>query len=127
VKLAATTAAIFAATAMVLPTRATGSTRMPKSWHAPAYWFKQAMCIHQHEGAWNDATGNGYEGGMQFLRSTWTSVGGVVFPDGHWASEASPREQLYRAYLVWDRDAGRPHDGVGSWREWGTRWACGLS
>ncbi len=86
------------------------------------------MCIHRHEGALNAATGNGYEGGWQFLKSTWTSVGGHVNPKtGHWASEASPREQLYRAYLVWDRDAGKPHDGRGSWREWGTARACGLT
>jgi hypothetical protein len=37
----------------------------------------------------------------------------------HWASVFSPREQLYRSYLVWRRDGG-------SWREWGTARACGL-
>lgn len=77
------------------------------------------MCVHSREGAWNDATGNGYEGGMQFLKSTWTSVGGRVQRDGHWASEASPREQLFRAWLVWRRDGG-------SWREWSSARACGL-
>lgn len=97
---------------------------MPSRWSArrstPAGWYSQALCLHHLEGAWNDSTGNGYEGGLQFLLSTWLSVGGPVDRRrGHWASVASPREQLYRAYLVWRRD-GR------SWREWGTAGACGL-
>jgi hypothetical protein len=86
----------------------------PPAWHAPSWWLAGALCIHAHEGAWNDATGNGYYGGMQFLPSTWASVGGRTRPD-----LASPREQLYRAYLVWRRDGG-------SWREWGTAGSCGL-
>lgn len=45
---------------------------------------------------------------------TWQSVGGVGLP-----SSWSPREQFYRAYLVWRRDGG-------SWAEWGTRSLCGL-
>jgi hypothetical protein len=73
-----------------------------------------ALCIHRHEGAWNANTGNGYYGGMQFLLSTWRSVGGRSRPD-----LVSPAEQLYRAFLVWRRDGG-------SWREWGTARLCGL-
>lgn len=87
---------------------------MPSGWHAPHWWLLQAVCIHEHEGAWNDNTGNGYFGGMQFLLSTWLSVGGRSYPH-----LASPREQLYRAWLVYRRDGG-------SWREWGTARACGL-
>lgn len=60
-----------------------------------------------------------YGGGWQFLLSTWESVNGP----GHSLqdiADASPREQLYRAYLVWRRDGG-------SWAvEWGTAAACGL-
>lgn len=92
---------------------------MPHNWHAPTWWLPQAVCIHEHEGAWPDATGNGYEGGMQFLRSTWQSAGGTVDRNGHWASTASIREQLYRAWIVYTRDGN-------SWREWGTHRACGL-
>lgn len=89
---------------------------MPRHWHARSHprWFREAMCIHEHEGAWNSETGNGYSGGMQFTTWTWASVGGR----GR-ASSASPREQLYRAWLVYLRD-GR------SWREWGTAGVCGL-
>ncbi len=72
------------------------------------------MCIHQHEGAFNANTGNGYYGGFQFLLGTWASVGGVTRPD-----LATPREQLYRAWRVWLRDGH-------SWREWGTAGMCGL-
>lgn len=87
---------------------------VPSSWHAPKWWLPQALCIHRHEGAFNATTGNGYEGGFQFLPSTWRSVGGR----GH-AYAASPREQLYRAWLVYQRDGG-------SWREWGTARLCNL-
>jgi Transglycosylase-like domain len=83
-------------------------------WRAPRWWLPQAVCIHEHEGAWDDDTGNGYYGGMQFLLSTWQSVGGRGRPD-----QASPREQLHRAWLVYLRDGH-------SWREWGTAGACGL-
>lgn len=109
---------------------------VPAHWHAPAWWLGTpsyrdsagyhratgAWCIHEHEGAWNaighsrDRYGNPitYYGGMQFLLSTWRSVGGVTRPD-----LASPREQLFRAWLVYRRDGS-------SWREWGTRGKCGL-
>lgn len=57
---------------------------------------------------------------MQFLASTWMGVGGrVAGRPLHWASLATPHEQLYRAWLVWKRDGG-------SWREWGTARSCGL-
>lgn len=97
---------------------------MPRHWHAPAWWLGHpstaasratgAWCIHEHEGAWNANTGNGYFGGMQFLLSTWRRAGGSGYPH-----LSSPREQLYRAWVIWRWDGG-------SWREWGTRGACGL-
>jgi resuscitation-promoting factor RpfA len=86
----------------------------PAASQPPRGWYVGAYCIHRHEGAWNANTGNGYYGGMQFLLSTWRSVGGWGRPD-----LVSPREQLYRAFLVWRRDGG-------SWREWGTAGLCGL-
>lgn len=90
---------------------------VPANWHAPAWWYPQALCIHQHEGAFNANTGNGYYGGFQFLPDTYRSVGGRR--DGR-ADRDSPREQLYRAWLTYRRDGN-------SWREWGTASACGLS
>jgi resuscitation-promoting factor RpfA len=88
---------------------------VPRGWHAPRAWLRDALCIHRREGAWNADTGNGYYGGFQFLLSTWVGAGGITRPN-----LASPREQLYRARLVWLRDGH-------SWREWGTAGACGLT
>lgn len=99
---------LAAALALALP------SPVPARWHAPKWWLPGALCIHRHEGAFNANTGNGYYGGFQFLLSTWQSVGGHVRPD-----LASPREQLYRAWLVYRRDGN-------SWREWGTATLCGL-
>jgi hypothetical protein len=87
---------------------------VPAGWRAPHGWLVGALCIHRHEGGFTANTGNGYYGGFQFLLGTWRSVGGRVRPD-----LASPREQLYRAWLVYRRD------GM-SWREWGTARLCGL-
>lgn len=83
----------------------------------PAWWLPQAVCIHEHEGAWNDQTGNGYLGGFQFMPSTWAAHGGLRF--GPNPALLSPRDQLTVAYWTW-RDDG------GSWREWGTAAICGL-
>lgn len=97
---------------------------MPSDWHAPRAWLVDAVCIHSHEGAWNSigyvhgrAT---YGGGMQFLLSTYTRKGVEGMASSLWdIAHASPREQLYRAWLVWKQDGG-------SWHEWGTAGACGL-
>lgn len=101
---------------------------MPRSWKPPPVWLKEALCIHRHESVdwhrrWTDWRGNRspYAGGMQFLQDTWNRAGGSGEP---W--QASPREQLYRAYVIWDRHVGRMGDGRGNWSEWGTARACGL-
>lgn len=95
---------------------------MPRHWHAPRWWLPQAVCIHEHEGAWNSiGYVNGratYGGGMQFMLGTWNRVGGRG--TSLWdIARASPREQLYRAWLVYLQDHR-------SWHEWGTAGMCGL-
>ena len=83
-----------------------------------AAWLAQARCVHLKEGPWHANTGNGYFGGMQFAAKTWKRVGGA--PDDSFAHpgdatypfSASVQEQLYRAWLVWNRDGS-------SWRAWG--------
>jgi hypothetical protein len=76
--------------------------------------------VSNGEGAWDADTGNGYFGGLQFTAATWASVGGPSRPD-----LVTPREQLYRAWLVWKRDGRRWWIGDGG--EWGTTAAaCGL-
>ena len=113
-------------------------THVPRAWHAPRPWLFQALCLHDGrlrdergtivrrvghgEGAWN-AVGYvrgvpTYGGGLQFMVATWQSVGGTE-ASVYGIAQASPREQLYRAWLVWRRDGN-------SWREWGTARACGL-
>ena len=90
------------------------SAHVPKGWSPGSAWERQAACIRSHEGWATANTGNGYYGAYQFLASTWRSVGGPSLPH-----LVSPREQTYRAWLVWRRDGG-------SWREWGTAGRCGV-
>ena len=88
--------------------------RGQSQWWVPAWFKAQALCIHRHEST--DWRNRGHHfGGMQFNLSTWASVGGRGNP-----ADASPSEQIYRAFLVWKRDGG-------SWREWTTRSLCGLA
>lgn len=95
----------------------------PVGWHAPSRWLSQAVCIHQHEGAWNANTGNGYYGGMQFLPGTYRSVGGRS--DGR-ADLDAPREQLYRAWLLYRRNGS--HWWISNGGSWGNSApACGLA
>lgn len=109
-----------------LPARAAHyPRRVPKRWHAPAWFLRDALCVHSHEGAWPDNTGNTYFGGLQFLIGTWESVGGRYFEafshpgDRRYPFTARPREQLYRMWLVYLRDGH-------SFHEWGTAGMCGL-
>jgi hypothetical protein len=92
---------------------------VPADWHAPRSWLFQALCL---QGAWN-AIGYvrgvpTYGGGLQFTVATWQSVGGAE-SSVYGIAQTRPREQLYRAWLVWRRDGY-------SWREWGTARSCGL-
>ena len=88
----------------------------PTRWHIHRGWLREALCIHRYEARdWHERSNPSSRGGMQFLYSTWRSAGGVGDP-----ANASPREQLWRARIVWRRD-GR------SWREWpNTARLCGL-
>jgi len=48
-------------------------------------WSGVARC--ESGGNWHLYTGNGYEGGLQFLNSTWLSNGGGRYArHAHWAS-----------------------------------------
>jgi hypothetical protein len=88
---------------------------VPQPFWVPAWFKAQALCIHRHESTDWHQKGH-HRGGLQFLFSTWASVGGRGDP-----ANASPAEQIYRAFLVWKRDGG-------SWaREWTTAGACGLA
>ncbi|MGE5041937.1 MAG: transglycosylase family protein [Candidatus Levyibacteriota bacterium] len=56
-------------------------------------WLRLAECeSHQN---WQDNTGNGYYGGLQFSQGAWQSVGGSGLP-----SEASRDEQIMRGKML---------------------------
>lgn len=68
-----------------------------------AVWLKVAECeSHQN---WQDDTGNGYYGGLQFSLGAWASVGGTGKP-----SDASKNEQI---------DRGKTLQKVRGWGAWG--------
>jgi hypothetical protein len=101
----------FAALLLALPAAAA-------DWSPSATWLLQARCVHLKEGAWTANTGNGYYGGMQFARATWRHVGGKPDPafthpgNRAYPFSATSAEQLYRAWVLWQRDGG-------TWHSWG--------
>lgn len=83
----------------------------------PPHW-REWLCIHRGEGAWNANTGNGYTGGLQFAPSTWSRNGGLRFAPA--AYLASPLQQMIVAEAAW-RESG------GSFSQWPTTARnCGL-
>jgi hypothetical protein len=87
----------------------------------PSWFYRAIMCIHGRESSdWRyGAPGhgsNGFEGGLQFLNSTWLSSGGGKFAQH--AYDASPSEQITVAYWLYKRS------GFGPWPN--TARACGV-
>lgn len=67
-------------------------------------WLKLAECeSHQN---WQDDTGNGYYGGLQFSLGAWASVGGGGKP-----SDASKDEQIVRGKILQQRRGWGPWGG----------------
>ena len=64
------------------------TTTVPKPVPASdSRWDQLAQC--ESGGNWSINTGNGFSGGVQFLRSTWLAMGGGEFaPDAYLASKA---------------------------------------
>jgi len=67
-----------------------------------AVWDQLAAC--ESNGHWNDDTGNGYYGGLQFNQGAWNSVGGSGNP-----ASASREEQIMRGKMLQARR------GWGAW------------
>lgn len=71
----------------------------------PAWWLKQATCIHDHESVdWHKTTDwlgrpSPDQGGMQIDVRTWTSMAPRGFPVDPAAS--TPRQQLIVAYRIY--------------------------
>lgn len=102
----ATTTAAVVATTVPRPIHPAVATR-PVTAHVgadpgnPATWDALAQC--ESGGNWASRTGR-YRGGLQFLPSTWRSVGGTGDP-----ADASREEQIRRAQTLQARD------GWGAW------------
>ena len=113
-----TTLVLTALLACIAPAAASDGPVSPeaKRWHPDRNWLRGAFCIHRHESINWHIHNHPYANGMQFLLSTWIRAGGRA----EWWITAGPREQLYRAYVIW-----RSHGG--SWSEWSTRGRCGLA
>jgi len=60
-----------------------------------AAWDQLAEC--ESEGDWDAATGNGFEGGLQFTQSSWVEAGGVGSP-----AAASREEQIMRGQMLYE-------------------------
>ncbi len=72
--------------------------------HQDLVWRWSGVANCESGGNWYINTGNGYYGGVQFLLSTWRSVGGQGYPH-----QNSPGEQAYRAEILKNRS------GLGQW------------
>ena len=68
------------------------------------YAMFEQLAECESNGNWQANTGNGYYGGLQFLPSTWESVGGTGLPH-----QASKDEQIYRGDVLQRRS------GWGQW------------
>ncbi len=101
-----------ARTAPIWPTsHAAAHFRFPHGW----LQHSGVWCIHRYEAVdWHERRNSSSRGGLQIQYGTWASVGGTGDP-----ADWSPREQVYRAYLIWHRDGG-------SFREWSTHYMCGV-
>ncbi|MDE2588507.1 MAG: transglycosylase family protein [Patescibacteria group bacterium] len=64
-------------------------------------WDQLATCESNNH--WDDDTGNGYYGGLQFSLSAWVSVGGIGKP-----SDASRDDQIAKGKLLQARRGWSP-------------------
>jgi hypothetical protein len=86
---------------------------------AGGHWIERAfLCIHEHEGSWRAATGNGYYGGLQFDLSFQRAYGREYLAAFGTADRWPMSVQLAVAIKAW------LSRGFGPWPN--TRRPCGL-
>jgi Transglycosylase-like domain len=86
---------------------------------AGGHWIERAfLCIHEHEGGWRAATGNGYYGGLQMDRSFQRAYGREYLAAFGTANNWPMSVQLAVAIEGWTRR------GFSPWPN--TRRRCGL-
>lgn len=81
-------------------------------------------CIHQHEGAWNSNTGNGYYGGLQMDIGFQTTYGSEFIRRWGYAHNWPVWAQLRAAERAYHGYAGYGGRGFGPWPN--TRRMCGV-
>jgi Transglycosylase-like domain len=83
----------------------------------PASWVQDALCVHSHEGAWNDPNAP-YWGGLQMDLSFMESYGPEFYARYGTADHWPPADQMIAAYRAWR---------VRGWEPWpNTARMCGL-
>ena len=110
--------------AHVLQRKARASRIAYKRWHRA--WFQRTYekwrCIHEHEGAWNSNTGNGYWGGLQMDYGFMHTYGPEFIRRYGTADRWPVYAQLIAAERAYHGFAG--YGGRG-FSPWGTRGMCG--
>jgi hypothetical protein len=85
--------------------------------------YEKWRCIHEHEGAWNSNTGNGYWGGLQMDMGFQGTYGPEFLHRWGTADRWPVWAQLTAAERAFHGFAGY---GPRGYSPWGTRGACGL-
>jgi hypothetical protein len=85
--------------------------------------YEKWRCIHEHEGAWNSNTGNGYWGGLQMDWGFMHTYGPEFIRRYGLANRWPVWAQLVAAERAYDGFAGFKRRGFSPW---GTRGMCGL-
>jgi hypothetical protein len=70
-------------------------------------WYAAAMCVHSHEGAWNDPNAP-YYGGMQMDYSFQAAYGAEWLAAYGTADHWPPVDQLHAAYRAWQARGWSP-------------------
>ena len=83
----------------------------------PPHW-RQFLCIHRYEGAWNAKTGNGYFGGLQMNMDFQRAYGPELLARKGTANNWTPLEQ------IWVAERAVPGRGFNPWPQ--TARMCGL-
>jgi hypothetical protein len=111
--------------AHVLQHKAYAMRKAYEKWHRLYFHrlYEKYRCIHEHEGAWNANTGNGYWGGLQMDWGFMHTYGPEFIQRWGLAHRWPVWAQLIAAERAFNGFAG--YGGRG-YSPWGTRGMCGV-
>jgi hypothetical protein len=110
--------------AHVLQRKAHAARVRYQSWHARfRQLYEKWRCIHEHEGAWDSNTGNGYWGGLQMDWGFMHTYGPEFIRRWGLAHRWPVWAQLVAAERAFHGFAGF---GARGYSPWGTRGMCGV-